>query len=70
MTLLGLATGDRVDLHVTLFSGELAALDAMCAQNKCTRGTIIGALIARYQHDELAIPPGADHARRRPRPKP
>lgn len=67
MTLLGLATGDRVDLHTTLFSGELAVLDKLCADNKCSRGTVIGALIARYQRDELAIPPGADHARRRPK---
>jgi len=67
MSLLGVATGDRVDLHVTLFEGERDALDQLCLDNKCSRGTVIGALIARYKEAELAIPAGADHARKRPK---
>lgn len=64
-----LDTGDRKDFHTTLFEGELAVLDRIAAENKCSRGTVIGALLARYQDDLLAIPEGADQARMRRKPE-
>lgn len=69
MALLGLATGDRIDFHATLFEGERDALDRLCRENKCSRGTIIGALLQRYQDENLDIPEGADRQRMRPRNK-
>lgn len=57
--------GDRRDLHLTLFEGEITVLDRLCRENKCTRGTIFGALLRKYHNADLPIPEGADHARKR-----
>lgn len=56
--------GDRRDFHTTLFEGEIEVLDRIAAENKCSRATVIGALLRKYHNAELNIPEGADQKRK------
>lgn len=59
MALKDLDKGDKVDIHLSLYPGEIAIIDKLRARYNCSRAAVIGAMIKEQASIDLTgVKPG------------
>ena len=53
MALKDLDKGDKVDIHLSLYPGEIAIIDKLRAKYNCSRASVIGAMIKEQAEIDL-----------------
>lgn len=54
MALKDLDKGDKVDIHLSLYPGEIAIIDKLRAKYNCSRAAVVGAMIKEQANIDLS----------------